>query len=374
MNDHVADIPADTSDDDLKAMGLPPRFTFDDLKGSFEDEEIAQMADDGLVELPDDFKRPAAKESAADTIARQNAPEGDDGDDDPDADDLSGKDDESAGAGDGDPEGDDAKKDGADAAANDDKPGAEDDQKGDDTDTGAQAQPDPVRDLKNAEDAQKVLDSFDDDLAALQDAYDDGEMTSQELREKTKELNSAQLKAQREVDEVERHNADQQKAYETAWYGKTDAFMANNPALADKTPIPGMNGVSGINVFDQALRHVTGTPAFADMTMDQKIAAAADIADSYVEQQTGKKLRVAAKPDPATENKGKQKDAGKTQDGPKQGKRPEPPTTLANVTAATDNEIEDGRFAAIDRATGLEAEDMLARMSDAEREAYLRGA
>lgn len=344
MNTNAAEIPADASDDDLKAMGLPPRFTFDDLKGSFEDEEIAQMADDGLVDLPEDFKRPPTKESAADTIARQNDPDGE---------------------GDEDPEGDDDEE-GKDATEEGDKEGADD---------GTQEAPDtdPTIDLKDTSDAQKVLDGFDDELATLHDDYDDGEITAQELRDKIKELNAAQVKAQRELDEAERHNQNQMQTYQDTWYSKTQTFMEDTPELGDKNPIPGFDGkTSAIQVFDQALRHVTGTEAFAGMTMDQKIAAAADIADAYVEQKTGKKLR--ADPDP--EDKGKNKGKGKAdndQDGPKQGKRPEPPTTLANVTAATDNEIEDGRFAAIDRATGLEAEEMLSRMSKAEQEAYLRG-
>lgn len=363
MNDAVKDIPTDTSDDDLKAMGLPPRFTFDDLKETFEDEEIAKMADDGLVDLPDDFKRPAQKESAADSIAKASDPEGDAGDDDPghDDDNQSNKGD----AAKNDDEGQEADSNGAKAA--------EGDEEGAEASAATPPEPDPTLDLKNSADAQKVIDSFDDELAALHDQYDDGELTSQELRDKTKALNAAHVKAQREVDDVDRHNADQTKAYQNAWYSKTAAFLEKNPALAAKDQIPALDGASAIYVFDQALRQVTGREEFAGLTMDEKIAAAADMADAYVQQQTGKALRTQPEPAPKQEEKAKVDDQAKKKGEPKKGDRPEPPQTLGNITAATDNEVEDGRFAAIDRADGMEAEEMLSKMSDAERDAYLRG-
>lgn len=360
-------IPIDTSDDDLRAMGLPPAFTFDELKATFEDEEIAQMAEDGLVELPEGFKAPPKAERAADTINRR---EGDDPDDDgdetsPEVDETEDEVDETDdGDGEGEPEVD---------TEGDDETG--DDAGGDagDADKTAEPDPDPALDLRDDKDAREKVDAYDEKLTEIQDAYDEGDISETEFRDKIKALNADHLTAQRELDEIERHNTAQREAYASTWYDKVAVFMQDNPGLSDQTPIPGLSGAGALQVFDQALRHVTSDARFSNLSMDEKIAAAADIADAYAEQHASRKLRQAAEAKKAgPEPKAKEQKKAKAK--PRQDPRPDPVQTLGNVSAATDTEIEDGRFAAIDRADALEAERLIAKLSEAEREAYLRGA
>ncbi|MDB6178997.1 hypothetical protein PAF17_16010 [Paracoccus sp. Z330] len=361
------------TDEDLKAAALPPRFTFDEIKDIFEDDELVRMADDGEVDLPDDFKRPQPREerqSAAQTIMAGAQPaEDDDQADNDQTGENEGKGDEGAPDGDGQSDADaDAsnKPEDEDDAKAEDKAGAEDD--------AMSKIPEPERDIRDASDHQKVIDEFDDRLTEINDAYDDGELTSAEMREKIKDLNKEYATAQREVGDIERHNERQEEEYRSAWFSKTDAFMQQHPEYAGKEKIDGVDG-SAMEVFDQSLRFVTGNANYQSMTMDQKIREAAKIADAYVEQQTGKKLTDPAPKQDVGKDGGKAKEADTETigDGPKRGPRPEAPRTLANVTTATDNEITDGRFAAVDRADGLEAEREISRMSEAEREAYLRG-
>lgn len=334
-----AEIPADASDDDLKAMGLPPSFTLDDLRKTFEPEEIEWMAEDGLIELPDDFVRSRPAKNAADTIRNRES-------NDQHAETDKEGDENTSQASDADEE-----------AEADTEP-----------DTEAEAEAEPVLDLKDSSAAQKVLDSYDDDLSAINDLYEEGELTSAEMRGKIKDLNTAHLKAQREVEAAERHNADQQAAYQDAWYGKTAAYMEAHPEFSAQTPIAKLGGHSALQVFDQSLKFVNGDDRYAGMAMGDRIAEAAKIANAYVKQQTGSALTAPVQ----TREPGQQTKAA-AKGGPRTDPRPEPPQTLANVSAATEESIVDGKFAAIDRAGIMEAESMIARLTPAEREAYLRG-
>lgn len=373
MNTQTTNL-KDADADDLRAMGLPPAFTFDELRETgFSDEEIAQMAegDDPLVDLPEDFKAPAPKgESARETIRRAKLGEGaDDSADDENPDGDEGADDlaDDEGEGNGEPEN------GEDGDEGDTGEDQAQDETGDEAGAPTTAIPEPTLDLKDASEAQAVIDKYEDDLAALQDQYDDGELTSAEMRAQMKELNAAHIKAQRQVEDAERHNAAQQEAYQDAWYSKTAAHMEANPEFSDQKPIAALGGYSAIQLFDQSLRFVTGDARYATLSMDQKIAEADRIARAYAEQQGAKIGKAEAKPAPKEDPKPKA-DAKAKEPGPRTDKRPPAPQTLANVPAATDNELEDSKFAAIDNEEDPElAEQMIARLSEAERDAYLRG-
>lgn len=319
----------DASADDLKAMGLPPAFTLEELQAHLTEAEIAKLAegDDPLVKLPD---------------AAAKAGEGDD--DDPD------DEDDDAGEGDGD---DKTKAEAGDSAE-------------------AAEAPDPVFNPANTAEAKATIDSAAAERKALRDAYNDGELTDDEFDAKMDALNDSIVEAKAAIKEAEKAEAQSLEAMQSAWFSKVDAFLDANPAFRDNTPNPKLEGNSYLTALDTVMKAVNQDARYAGMTMNERIEASAKIVRAYVQQQTGADI-------PGLDRKGgaaKEKDARATAKAKvaEQGRRPDPVQTLGNVTAATETEIEDSRFAAIDKADGMDAEAMFQRMTPAEQKAFLRGA
>mgnify|MGYP000060566212 FL=1 len=320
----------DASADDLKAMGLPPAFTLEELQAHLTEAEIAKLAegDDPLVKLPE------AAES-----------DGDEPEDDDDA-----------GEGDGDV--DDETKAEAEAEAGDAAEAAE--------------APDPVFNPADTAEAKATIDSAAAERKALRDAYNDGELTDDEFDAKMDALNDSIVEAKAAIKEAEKAEAQSLEAMQAAWFSKVDAFLDANPAFRDNTPNPKLEGNSYLTALDTVMKAVNQDARYAGMTMNERIEASAQIVRAYVQQQTGADI-------PGPDRKGgaaKEKDARATAKAKvaEQGRRPDPVQTLGNVTAATETEIEDSRFAAIDKADGMDAEAMFQRMTPAEQKAFLRGA
>ncbi|TJZ85826.1 SHOCT domain-containing protein [Paracoccus hibiscisoli] len=365
------------AEDDLRAMGLPAAFTMDDLRAAFDPAEIAAMSegDDPLVtDLPEDLRAAGVKSKSAYDELNETAEEGDgdDGDDDPDGngDADADEDDQDGDEGDdpdaeGDGEGDEDAGDQADDGADADAPGDQQPPKADTT-------PDPVLTLKDTAELETKVNTFDSKLEDLQALYDDGELTNAEFKAKLKELTTEQSKATVELERAQEANQRVQQEYAQSWYGKVASYTAARPELMDQTPIPGLpEGASAFKVFDNALRHVTseaGREAFGHLTMAQKIDAAAKISNAYIEQTAGKPLKAT---DPKPKPKGDGKKAEKP--GPRTDKRPDRVQTLGDVPAASDMDVQNSRFAALDSMDPMEAEDAIARMSKSEREKYLAG-
>ena len=320
----------DASADDLKAMGLPPAFTLAELQAHLTEAEIAKLAegDDPLVKLPE------AAES-----------DGDEPEDDDDA---------------GDGDGDDETK--AKAEAGDAAEAAE--------------APDPVFNPADTAEAKATIDSAAAERKALRDAYNDGELTDDEFDAKMDALNDSIVEAKAAIKEAEKAEAQSLEAMQAAWFSKVDAFLDANPAFRDNTPNPKLEGNSYLTALDTVMKAVNQDARYADMTMNERIEASAKIVRAYVQQQTGADIPGLDRKGGAAKEKAKDKDARATAKAKvaEQGKRPDPVQTLGNVTAATETEIEDSRFAAIDKAEGMDAEAMFQRMTPAEQKAFLRGA
>lgn len=332
---------AQASDDDLKAMGLPPRFTLDDLKKFMTEEEIeAEMAsEDPLI------KRPA--EAAKAGAAQNDDPGGDD--DDPD-------DDDGAAAAD-----DDGGKQPAAAAPATPAP---------------DTTPDPRITPQDVSEHQKVINTYKDARAAIRAEYNNGDMTDAEFDEKMDTLSDQLAEAKAAIKDAERDLEAQKQDYASAWYRKAGAFMDARPEFRDATPVPALGNESPQQLFDRACRYVNGEPAFQHLSFDQRLAQAAQVAGDYYAQKTGQALvptKPAKKADDAPKPKPTPEEAAKAK-VQEQGQRPAPVQTLGGLTAASETDVENSRFAAVDNATGLDAERAFSRLSPAEQEAYLAGA
>jgi hypothetical protein len=337
------------SDDDLKAMGLPPRFTLDDLKRFMTEEEIeADMASDD----------PLTDRAAGDSKPPATAP----ADDDPSDDDPDGDDDPAAASGDDDP---------AAQAAPATPPAAATPAAAPETQT-----PDPRITPQDVTEHQKVIDTYKDERAKIRAEYNNGDMTDAEFDEKMDTLSDQLADAKAAIKDAARDLEAQKQDYASAWYRKAGAFMDARPEFRDATPVPALGNESPQQLFDRACRYVNGEPAFQHLSFDQRLAQAAQVAGDYYAQKTGQALvptKPAKKADDAPKPKPTPEEAAKAK-VQEQGQRPAPVQTLGGLTAASETDVENSRFAAVDNATGLDAERAFSRLSPAEQEAYLAGA
>lgn len=327
----------EASNDDLREMGLPPAFTLADLQAALSDEEIQKLAegDDPIITLPDDMKA-------------KPQPQDDDPDDDSDGEDDDDSDDE------------------AEAEAGDAAEAAEAD-KTDET-------PDPVYQPIDTASHKAVVDGAAAERKALRDAYDDGELTGEEYDAKVDEIADKVADAKAAIKTAEKDEADQLAAYQGAWYGKVDAFLEANPVFKDKEPRPELQGDSYEKAFDTVLRAINTDARYVGMTMAQRIEAGSQIVRAYVQKQTGADIPGIAESKPAPKAKADDARARAAKKAADQGKRPDPVQTLGNVTAATETEADNSRYATIDREkAGLAREREFSRLTPEEQEAYLRG-
>lgn len=327
------------SNDQLKAMGLPPRFTLDELKSFMSDEELEREleSEDPLVQPENE----AGEKKAPETEAEK--PGADDEDDD-------GEDDE-------DGEVDDTPA----VVVTADKAGEEDK-----TPVVLQ-EPDPELRQIDVSAHAKVLDDYAADRAKLRDAYNDGDLTDAEFAAKMDALTDARADAQAAIKTAQAEAERQQSAYAEAWYAKTSAFMKARPEFADQTGVTELGGESPLMLFDRACRYVNGEPAFQHMTQAQRIAQAEKVARDHFKAKTGRDLAPTAAP--VVPKRETPQDKVRAQ-----GQRPPPVQTLGGISAATETEVNNTKFSAVDNAVGLDAERAYSKMSEAEREAYLAGA
>lgn len=226
---------------------------------------------------------------------------------------------------------------------------------------GAPKIPDTVNvPLIKAEDvtqARERLTAIGTEKDELQQQFEDGDITAKEFRAGLDKLNAEASDLQWKINksELAEEVSEQQKV--RAWYADVGDYLGEHPELkASKLKL---------QAFDTIVREVTGDPANANLSNRQQLAKAHEIW-----------ARELGLPAPKARNEqGKQNDA--TQKAPAQERnfadRKVVPS-LGKVPAAEVNETDDGRWAHLDRlmeTNPIAYEEALAKMSEAEQEAYL---
>lgn len=203
------------------------------------------------------------------------------------------------------------------------------------------------------------IDKREDDLTSK---FDDGDITSAEYRAELRKLERERgdiEKAQLKHDLATEFNEAQAEAN---WQRDVKQFLDAHPEV--------VSSKLRADSFDMVVRAVTAK------TMEGgKLPGTADLEAAYKEwsEQLGIK--------PAAKDGGKPADPKPTDPKPAAAKpkvdvKPRPPATptLANVPAAQVNDTDDGKWAHLDRlmeSDPLGFEKAMAKMSEADREAYL---
>lgn len=325
----------------------PPPENYDDIKPGLSDQELAALSDD-----EDDVAAGGEQEAEPEQSSASPRPEEQDSETD------------TAG---GDTISEDAAAQ-ANAAAS-----AEDD----DAESGAppNAEPDEIPrgtqmvtqirpSRRFVENIDGRISEVDAELDALESKLDEGDLQLSEFMRESRRLNNErqELVADRREQEIlQNTNA---ALYETDWNTSVANFMGDNSQFQN----PIMMGA-----LEAALKELYAEPDNVGSSHHWYLETAKR---AVMEQITPQQASVENPPD----NENSPQQQRRQQLASQQGKRAQQaakdrqkvPQNLANVPASEDNPGDDDEFSHLDRLEGVELEQALAKMSDAQVDRYLR--
>ena len=200
--------------------------------------------------------------------------------------------------------------------------------------------------------APDVPADVDDQIAAaklakikLAEKFDEGEITAVEYAKQTEELNDFQRELENKRFKAQLAAESQQSRELDSWEETCSEFLSAHPEIS-KSKLR-------YDSFDYAVRLVTGDQANAALTGAQQLEKAYQTWVTELGIQVDQPAQSGAKPDP---------------------RKPKVVPNIGSLPAAQANDTDDGKFAYLDRLADsdpLKYEATLAKLSDADREAYL---
>lgn len=199
------------------------------------------------------------------------------------------------------------------------------------------------------------------ELSDLQQKWDDGELTEAEYNIETSvlerkmarlegKIEAAEEQAEDEAAKIERYNEQIKQAWD---YEETKFFQQPENKKFLESPRM-MKALNEIVIELQQQPNLTAKE-FGKLLQDAR--------NSYT-QEFGEFYQGARQPEPT-----------KPQPTKPQPRKVEPPKTLAHIPVAEPNNMSEGRFAPLDNIKDPEQlEKAIARMSESDKQAYLRGA
>lgn len=200
--------------------------------------------------------------------------------------------------------------------------------------------------------APDVPADVDDQIAAaklakikLAEKFDEGEITAVEYAKQTEELNDFQRELENKRFKAQLAAESQQSRELDSWEETCSDFLSAHPEIS-KSKLR-------YDSFDYAVRLVTGDQANSGLTGAQQLEKAYQTWVTELGIQVDQPAQSGAKPDP---------------------RKPKVVPNIGSLPAAQANDTDDGKFAYLDRLADsdpLKYEATLAKLSDADREAYL---
>ena len=201
-----------------------------------------------------------------------------------------------------------------------------------------------------------VPDDVDDQISAaklakikLAEKFDEGELTAVEYAKQVEELNDFQRDLENKRFKAQLAAESQQTRELESWEDTCQAFLSKHPEISQSR--------LRYDSFDYAVRLVTGDPDNANLTGTQMLEKA--------HQNWVSELGIQVKA-PAQQQKQEPEN--------KPAKQQPVVPNIGSLPAAQASDTDDGKFAYLDRlaeSDPLKFEAQLAKLSDADREAYL---
>ena len=230
---------------------------------------------------------------------------------------------------------------------------ASDDQEGDDQGDGAETkeefttQPKPLFNAELPADIQAQRTAIDEKEDALDKQFDEGDITFSEHKKALREINQQRNALDRAELKAELAAEAYQTQIDNSWQASQTAFFSAHPEI---------NAANDVQMT--ALDHLVRQETKAVLDKGGVIGVP-ELERAYTKYKQAFNIEAAA---------------------PKQAKAPSAknegviPPNLGKLPAATANDTDDGKFAHLDRLEGVAFEDALAKLSDAQRDEYLRSA
>lgn len=200
--------------------------------------------------------------------------------------------------------------------------------------------------------APDVPADVDDQIAAakmakikLAEKFDEGEITAVEYAKQTEELNDFQRELENRRFKAQLAAESQQSRELDSWEETCSEFLSAHPEVS-KSKLR-------YDSFDYAVRLVTGDQANSELTGAQQLEKAYQNWVTELGIQVDQPAQSGAKHDP---------------------RKPKVVPNIGSLPAAQANDTDDGKFAYLDRLADsdpLKYEATLAKLSEADREAYL---
>jgi len=249
-----------------------------------------------------------------------------------------GKDEDAAGddSDAGDAADDDAKDPAAEAAGRDDGADPEDKADADTAEAALPAAPILVADAP--QDAEARLTEIKTKKDDLINQFDDGDITAREYQQKLDELAKQEREIEFAINKAEMAAEMERQRKYNEWVATVNGFLNDNKVYRENPRL--------YKALDQEVKDVSATPEAANWDGNQILAQAhKNLVEAFGLKQTAKQ------------------DNG--------GNKPNIPPTLGKIPAADNNDMNGGRFAALDRMGPVELEEALFNMPESERLAFL---
>ena len=209
------------------------------------------------------------------------------------------------------------------------------------------AQPKPLFNADLPADIEAQRTALDEKEAAIDQQYDEGDILFTEHKQALRDIN----KQRNALDRAELKAELAAEAYQTqidnSWQASQEAFFSAHPEFK-------IDNEAKWAAFDQLVKNETKS------VLDKGgVVGVPELERAYTKYKQAFNIEAAA---------------------PKQAKAPATkkesvvPPNLGKLPAATANDTDDGKFAHLDRLEGVAFEEALAKLSDAQRDEYLRSA
>ena len=209
------------------------------------------------------------------------------------------------------------------------------------------AQPKPLFNADLPADIEAQRTALDEKEAAIDQQYDEGDILFTEHKQALRDIN----KQRNALDRAELKAELAAEAYQTqidnSWQASQEAFFSAHPEFK-------IDNEAKWAAFDQLVKNETKS------VLDKGgVVGVPELERAYTKYKQAFNIEAAS---------------------PKQAKAPASknegvvPPNLGKLPAATANDTDDGKFAHLDRLEGVAFEDGLAKLSDAQRDEYLRSA
>lgn len=207
----------------------------------------------------------------------------------------------------------------------------------------------PLR-AKAPDNADELIANLAQEEEALAQKFDDGDITAREYRDSVAKLNEQRDEIKWATREANLANKMQRQAEENAWHRDVQEFMTTTAANVTKSE-------AAMVAFDNVVKKVTADPANANLSNRAQLDKAFKLYQDEMAAAFGVQPQA-------------QQQAKTTPPAPAPKAQRAIPPTLARVPAAESENIDGGKFAALDRLAAMDPaayEAAVAKMSEAER-------